>query len=159
MSSVGIVKDLPLGRLMTLALRLLVDDMHERLATEGFGDLRPAHGYVLSAAASSTGITASELAGSLGMTKQGAAKVIGELLEAGYLVRGGTSTDARARPATLTRRGRSARTAAARIQRQLEDEWAALVSPGDIAVVRRTLERVLDAAGADIDPPPLRPAW
>jgi hypothetical protein len=43
------MEDLALGRALTIALRLLVDDMHERLAAQGFDDLRPAFGYVLNA--------------------------------------------------------------------------------------------------------------
>lgn len=153
------MEHLPLGRLMTLALRLLVDEMHRRLDVAGYGDLRLAHGYVLNAAAGDGGVTASGLAGTLGMSKQGSAKVLAELVQAGYVVRGEDETDARARPATLTPRGRAALDAAARIQCQLEEEWSALVSPRDLVGLRRTLEAALDAAGGDTDPPPLRPVW
>ncbi|CAA9276281.1 MAG: hypothetical protein AVDCRST_MAG76-3695 [uncultured Acidimicrobiales bacterium] len=153
------VEHLPLGRLLTLALRLLVDEMHQRLQAAGYGDLRPAHGYVLNAAAAEGGVTASALAGMLGMTKQGAAKVITELVEAGYIVRGADDADARARPATLTSRGHAALGAAAEIQRQLEAEWAALVTARDMTGLRRTLERALHATSGDADLPPLRPVW
>lgn len=159
MSTVGSVEHVPLGRLMTLVLRLLVDEMHQRMNAAGYGDLRPAHGYVLNAAAAEGGITASALADLLGMTKQGAAKVIAELVQARYVVRGEDGSDARARPATLTPRGRAALAAAAAIQGQVEEEWAAIASPRDLAGLRRTLEGVLHAAGGDIHPPPLRPAW
>jgi len=153
------MEKLPLGRLMTLTLRLLIDEMHTRLDAAGYGDLRPAHGYVLNAAAVEGGVTASALAGTLGMTKQGAAKVLAELMQAGYIVRGEDGTDARARPAKLTSRGRAALDSAASIQHQLEEEWATLVSPRDLAGLRRILEAALQAAGGDIHPPPLRPVW
>jgi len=153
------MEHLPVGRLMTLALRLLIDEMHRRLDAAGYADLRPAHGYVLNAAAAEGGVTASSLAGTLGMTKQGAAKVLAELVQAGYIVRGEDDNDARARPAMLTSRGRAALDAAAGIQHQLEEEWSALVSPRDLAGLRRTLEAALQAAGGDIHPPPLRPVW
>jgi len=150
---------LPLGRLMTLTLRLLVDEMHQRLDAAGYGDLRPAHGYVLNAAAAEGGVTASALAGTLGMTKQGAAKVLAELMQAGYIVRVDDDADARARPAKLTSRGRAAVDAAALIQHQLEEDWTTLASPRDLVGLRRTLEAALQAAGGDSQPPPLRPVW
>jgi DNA-binding MarR family transcriptional regulator len=150
--------ELPLGRALTIAVRLLVDDMHDRLAERGFADLRPAHGYVLNAAAGD-GATASEIAALLGITKQGAAKVVAELVDSGYVTRSPSGSDRRARPVTLTARGSAALAAAAEIQRQLEREWAALSSDRDIAALRRVLARVLAAHDVEGRPPPLRPAW
>jgi len=144
---------------MTLALRLLIDEMHQRLEVAGYGDLRPAHGYVLNAAAPRGGTTASALAGTLGMTKQGAGKVITELVDLGYLVRGAGSADGRARPVTLKPRGRAALRSASKIQRQLEEEWAVLASPRDMAGLRRTLEKALQGGAGDGGLPPLRPVW
>ena len=149
----------PLGRALTLALRLLIDDMHTRLDAAGFSDLRPAHGYVLNAAAEEGGATASEIAVILGMTKQGAAKVIEELVGAGYVERTTRDDDGRAHPVVLTRRGSQALAAAAAIQDELEQEWIAHSSDRDVAALRRVLARVLEAHGADLHPPPLRPVW
>ncbi len=151
--------DRPLGRALTLALRLLIDDMHVRLDDAGFDDLRPAHGYVLNAASAEGGATASELATMLGMTKQGAAKLIGELERAGYLDRTTRDTDGRAHPAILTERGSQALTAAAAIQDELEQEWISLSSARDVAALRRVISRVLEAHDRDLHPPPLRPVW
>ena len=145
-----------LGRALTVALRLLVDDMHERLAAEGFGGLRPAFGYVLNAAARDR-VTASDVAALLGITKQGAAKVLAEMSDAGYITRGRSEHDARARPVELTARGRAALAAAEAAQRAIEQEWASWSSPRDIAAMRRVLDAVVAAHGDE--PPPLRPAW
>ena len=147
------MEPLPLARLLTVAVRLLVDEMHERLAAAGYDDLRPAHGYVLNAAADG-GTTASAVAGLLGMTKQGAAKVIDELAERGYVERTTAAGDARARPVVLTRRGRAALAAAAKVQGALEQEWATVAGARDVAALRRALERV--TAGATS---PLKPVW
>ena len=89
-----------LGRALTIALRLLVDEMHDRLAAKGFDDLRPAFGYVLNAAAHAA-LTASDVAGLLGMTKQGAAKLLSEMEHAGYIRRIDSPDDGRARPVVL----------------------------------------------------------
>jgi DNA-binding MarR family transcriptional regulator len=146
-----------LGRAITIALRLLVDEMHERLAANGFDDLRPAFGYVLNAAAN-TALTASDIAALLGMTKQGAAKVLTEMEHAGYISRVNSPDDGRARPVALTARGREALAAAARAQRDIERSWAKLSSPSDVAAMRRVLSSVIRAASTE-GPPPLRPTW
>ena len=152
------MEEQPLARTLTLVLRLLVDEMHARLAERGYGDLRPAHGYVLNAARPGTA-TASSIAQTLGMTKQGAAKLITELVETGYLARQRSGSDARARPVKLTRRGNRALETAARIQNELEAEWSDIASARDMAAFRRVLSQVLQASDAEENPPPLRPSW
>ena len=149
--------DLALGRALTIALRALLDDMHERLAVDGFDDLRPAFGYVLNAAAGAS-LSATDVAVLLGMTKQGAAKLLAEMEQAGYIVRVESPDDARARPVALTPRGRAALTAAARVQRTIERRWERLSSADDVAALRRVLDAVIANASTD-GPPPLRPNW
>ena len=107
------MEELALGRALTIALRRLVDDMHERLAADGFDDLRPAFGYVLNTAAASA-MNASEIAAVLGMTKQGAAKLLTEMETAGYIARRDSAIDGRVRAVELTDHGRQALAAAAR---------------------------------------------
>lgn len=153
----GGMAELALGRALTIAVRALVDEMHERLARDGFDDLRPAFGYVLNAAVEAS-LSASDVAALLGMTKQGAAKLLTEMEQAGYVVRTESSNDARARPVALTEHGRRALAAAARAQREIEREWARLCTPGDMAALRRVLDAVIEHASSD-GPPPLRPAW
>ena len=41
---------IPLARLLAMAYRQLIDDLHDRLAREGYTDVRPEFGYVLLAA-------------------------------------------------------------------------------------------------------------
>lgn len=146
-----------LGRALALAMRLVVDDMHERLAALGFDDLRPAFGYVLNAAASASP-TASDVAALLGITKQGAAKLLVEMEQKGYIMRTDSPDDARARPVELTERGRTARAAAARAQGDIEREWERLSSRADVAALRRVLSAVIASASAH-GTPPLRPTW
>jgi len=147
---------LALGRALTLALRLLVDEMHRRLEQHGFADLRPAYGYVLNAAAQHE-VTASDVAALLGITKQGAAKLLAEMTDAGYVIRRPSALDARARPVELTARGRDALAAAEAVQQEIERDWTSLASSRDMAAMRRVLTAVVDAHGSE--PPPLRPVW
>ena len=147
-----------MARLLASSLRLAVDQMHDRLAAAGFDDLRPIHGYLLNAAAVE-GVTANDLAEVLGITKQAVAKVVQELLALGYVERSVASDDARRRPITLTRRGRTALTASARIQRDIEQEWAITVGERQLATARIALEGVLGAARAEGRTVSLRPTW
>ncbi len=152
------MEELALGRALTIALRRLVDDMHDRLAADGFDDLRPAFGYVLNTAAASA-MNASEIAAVLGMTKQGAAKLLTEMETAGYIARRDSAIDGRVRAVELTDHGRQALAAAARAQSAIEQHWAHLTSRRDTQAMRRVLGAVITEASADGAPPPLRPAW
>lgn len=152
------MEELALGRALTIALRRLVDDMHQRLAAEGFDDLRPAFGYVLNAAAGSA-MNASDIAGVLGMTKQGSAKLLTDMESAGYIVRRDSESDGRVRVITLTDRGRQALAAAAHTQAAIEQHWANLTSRSDTQAMRRVLSAVMTEATVDGLLPPLRPAW
>ena len=149
--------DLALGRSLTLAVRLLVDEMHERHASEGFDYLRPAFGYVLNAARTSA-LSASDIGALLGITKQGAAKLLAEMEAAGYIVRRNSETDARVRAVELTVRGHRALGAAERAQDAIEQRWERLSSSRDMKALRRVLAAVIDEA-ASTGMPPLRPAW
>src|SRR3712207_6233710 len=75
-----------------------------RIAAAGHPDLRPAHGYVFQhLIAGPARIT--ELAGKLGMTVQGASKLVAELEQLGYVERRVDPGDRRNRIVALTARG------------------------------------------------------
>ena len=75
-----------------------------RIAAAGHPDLRPAHGYVFQhLIAGPARIT--ELAGKLGMTVQGASKLVAELEQLGYVDRQVDPGDRRNRIVALTTRG------------------------------------------------------
>src|SRR4051812_25043271 len=102
-----------------MAVAVALESLHEELARAGHPDLRPAHGYALQAI--STGVdTASSLGPLLGMSKQGAAKLLQTLVDGGYVEVGAASGDARRKPLTLTDRGRAAVASSVSIQREIE---------------------------------------
>lgn len=146
------MEDLPIARLLTTALRQLVEDMHSRLAAAGHPGLRPAHGYALNAVGQD-GTTAVRLADVLGMTKQGVAKLVGTLVERGYLLAEPDPVDGRARLLRLTDRGCEMLRLAVRIQADLEADLANRVGAGDSAALRRALEAITDPTV------PMRPIW
>lgn len=148
---------LPLVRLLSMALRTSLDQLHQELAEAGFPELRPTHGYALNAIARGEA-TASDLAAGLGISKQGAAKVIALLLETGYIEQSRDPHDGRNRPVRLTARGRAAVKASVRIQEALQRRWESHASAADVQALVTTLERVVRAEN-DGELPPVRPGW
>jgi DNA-binding MarR family transcriptional regulator len=149
--------DVPLVRLLSMAVTVALESLHEDLARAGHPNLRPAHGYALHAV--STGVdTASRLAPLLGMSKQGAAKLLQTLVDEDYVEVGSASGDARRKPVVLTRRGRAAVEASVAIQHDIEQRWAAVVGPQKMQTLRATLSQAV-LAESDGTLPPVRPTW
>ena len=151
---------IPLVRLLSMALASGLDDLHAELARRGHGALRPVHGYALNAVAGGCDTT-SEIAPRLGMTKQGAAKVVQHLLDEGYVAQGDSGAgDARRKPLRLTAKGRRVVALSVEVQGRIEQDWAALAGARSSAGLRQTLERVVSArADEDGELPPVRPTW
>jgi DNA-binding MarR family transcriptional regulator len=149
--------DIPLARLLTMSLRLLIDDMHRRLEAQGLPELRPAHGFALNAIAEA-GMTTAELAELMGVTKQGAAKLVASMIDLGFVTTAAHATDRRARLVVLTPRGRTVLTAAVEAQRAMEQELRATVGARDVTALRRTLRTLIEQHHGE-GYPPLRPVW
>lgn len=144
----------PLARLLGLAFRQLIDDLHVRLAEQGWTDVRESYGFVLLTVRDSpAGIT--ELAAVLGVTKQAASKLVEAMEASGYVTRRSDPGDGRARPVALAPRGRRLLAAVERIYVELEAEWAAVIGASGLERCRTDVERVLRARHGD-DLPALR---
>lgn len=146
---------LPLARLLSAATRSLIERMHGELAQAGHPGMRPAYGYAM-LAIGEEGSTTSRLASELGMTKQGAAKLVSALEELGYVERAAHAEDRRAQLLTLTAKGFDLQRRSAEIQERLEEEWAARIGPRDMRALRRGLERATEHEPGDAR---LRPIW
>jgi DNA-binding MarR family transcriptional regulator len=144
-----------MARLLTLAARHLVDQLHERLRARGWRDIGRSYGYVLLACRSAQP-TSAELATTLGVSKQAAAKLVDGMVEADLLRRGATPGDARAKPLRLTRRGARLLEVVEEIYLELEAEWAEAIGRPAVEATRASLVAVLQAAYGD-DFPALRP--
>jgi DNA-binding MarR family transcriptional regulator len=142
----------PLARLLATVFREAVDQMNEELRGRGHEELRPVHGFMLNLVADGT--TTSELAAQLGVTKQGAAKLVTSLVETGYLDRQPHPSDRRATLITLTPRGRDALAAAAAAQRRVEIRWAEMLGNDQMKTLRSALEQLAEQSHATI-----RPTW
>jgi DNA-binding MarR family transcriptional regulator len=146
---------LPLARLLAMAYRLLVDELHERLAERGWAGVRPAFGFVLLALRDGPA-SLGDLPGVLGTTKQAVSKLVDAMVGVGLVERVADPRDARAKDLQLTGRGRALLADVEEIYGELEDGWARTLGPAGVDGLRRELETVLRAAhGGAL--PPVRP--
>jgi len=135
----------PLARLFAMAYRLLVDQLHERLAERGWTDVRPAFGFVLLALRAGPA-SLRDLPAALGTSKQAVSKLVDAMVSAGYVDRVAHPGDARAKQVRLSRRGRDLLAAVEAIYRELEGDWARTLGDRELAGLRADLEAVLRAA-------------
>jgi DNA-binding MarR family transcriptional regulator len=146
----------PLARLLGIAYRQLITDLHAELARRGWTDVRPAYGFALLALREGP-LSSGELGVLMGMTKQASSKLVDALVEAGYARRGESTGDARVRPIELTDRGRELQATAEEIYRDLEDRWADAIGDDRLVALRADVIRVTSSEDGEL--PPVRPLW
>jgi DNA-binding MarR family transcriptional regulator len=145
----------PLARLLAMAYRSLIDDLHLRLHDRGWHDVRPAFGFLLLAARAGP-VTVGELAELLGVTKQAASKLAAAMETAGYLTQGTGEHDNRRRPFRLSPRGAELLRDVEEIYGELERGWAGTFGERGLQRLRQNLESAVKAAhGGTL--PPVRP--
>ncbi len=145
----------PLARLLAVAYRDLVDQLHERLRADGWDDVRPAYGFVLLATrAGSQSVT--ELATRLEVSKQAVSKLVESMVASGYLVYAAPGTDSRVKGVALSDRGRQLLAAVEAIHDDLEAGWAELIGGRSVEAMRRNLTTVVRARH-DGELPTVRP--
>lgn len=150
------IGDEPLGRLLAMALNLVVSDLHERLAVAGFARIRPLAGFVLVSLAEASR-SVGELGVLLGVSKQAAAKVVRGLEGDGLVAVRENRADRRAVVVSLTPRGRSFLRAAGNAYEEIEGEWRLIAGEAQIRTMRETIGAVLEERFGT-ERPPLRPA-
>jgi DNA-binding MarR family transcriptional regulator len=146
-----------LPRLLAMAFRSLVDDLHTRLNARGYRDVRPAFGFVLLEAAYERS-TVGDMATLMGNTKQAASKLVATVQERGYITLSPSEDDARAKIVKLTQRGRRLLQVVEEIYVELEAEWAEIVSRQGLDSMKRDLEAAVRARHSGALPP-ARPNW
>jgi DNA-binding MarR family transcriptional regulator len=147
---------IPLARLLAMAYRQLIDELHRRLAESGYDDVRPASfGYVLLAVRDGP-TTGADVAQLLGVTKQAASKLIDGIERGGYVKRSTHEDDARAKAIEITVRGRKFLTTVEAIYTDIEADWAGITSRKRVEAIRRDLRLIVEAGhGGQL--PPVRP--
>jgi DNA-binding MarR family transcriptional regulator len=128
-----------------MAYRLLVDDLHERLADRGWTGVRPAFGFVLLALRGGPA-SLRDLPDVLGTTKQAVSKLVDAMVAAGLAQRVAEPGDARAKRVQLSARGRTLLADVEEIWADLEAEWAQTLGDARLDDLRADLEAVLRVA-------------
>jgi len=131
--------------------RALVDGISAGVKARGFGDVRPAHGFAFTRLAPG-GATLTELAGHLGISRQGAAQLVDELTAKGYVERRPHPGDARATLVVLTGKGWACTRAAEAAIADTVQAWAQVLGEERLRGLRGDLAWI--APGG-----PLRPLW
>ena len=146
----------PLARLLAIAYRQLITELHAELEHRGWPEVRPAYGFALLALRNGP-LTGGELAALMGMTKQAGSKLIEALVSERYVRRRTSRGDARARPVELTARGRDLLAASEAIYHDLEQQWGTIIGDDRVAALRADLTSVV--SGPDGELPAVRPLW
>jgi len=137
------------GQTVPALVQLLARQGAERLradfADQGMAGLRPLHALLLIPLLGG-GRHASDLAETLGVSRQAVAQVVTRLEGDGYLTRITDPGDARARLICLTPRGRAALRTMRASARAVEDDWRERLGAGQLASFRDMLVTLLSAA-------------
>lgn len=143
------------GILLGLAYQAFVARLHEELARRGFPEIGPTVGYVLRAVAEEP-LNQRQLARRLGITDQGASKIVRDMARRRFLVRVPDPDDARAHRLALGARGKALLRAARAYHAQFERELAAELG-ASAATTRRALEHIVASAPGEAARGRLRP--
>jgi DNA-binding MarR family transcriptional regulator len=135
----------PLARLFAMAYRMLVDDLHERLAARGWVGVRPAFGFVLLALRTGP-VSLRDLPGVLGTSKQAVSKLVDAMVSAGFVERAVDPGDSRAKRVQLSGRGRALLADVEEIWAELERGWGEALGGRRLDDLRADLTQVLRAA-------------
>ena len=148
------------GILLMLAARAFADDLHARLAAEGFPAMRAGFGFLFRAIQDGAP-TPSELAGRLGISKQAVGKVLDEMEGRGFLERRADPHDRRIRRVRLTEHGRAAWQTAVSLGGEIESALIGRVGIESIRALRHALLTYVETYGGAEDAAArrARPTW
>jgi DNA-binding MarR family transcriptional regulator len=132
----------PLPWLLTELKQAAIDELHRRLAEQGYPEIREGHGCVFRFI-DAEGCRLTDLAERAGYTKQAVGEVVVDLEGLGYVERVPDPADGRAKIIRLSERGRGAQQLAKSIFADIEREWAEQVGEERMATVREVLEELV----------------
>jgi DNA-binding MarR family transcriptional regulator len=138
------------GILLGLAYQSFTDLLRASLARQGFDDLGGAYGYVFRALADDEP-SQRELAGRLGITDQGMAKILADMVERRYVERHPDPNDSRVKRLSLGARGRAALAAARRFHASFERELGKELGAAAVRRLRQVLQVIAERGGPDRD--------
>ncbi|MFE6859303.1 MarR family winged helix-turn-helix transcriptional regulator [Nocardia sp. NPDC057668] len=139
------------GILLGRAYQGFVADLHAHMAERGHRMLGASYGYVMRAL-DEKALTASQLGERLGITAQGAAKVVDEMVRYGYVERRPDPGDKRAKLLHLSARGVDLLETVRAFHAAYENDLIARMGADQVATVRAVLGEI-----ASTDQPGFRP--
>ena len=134
-----------IGALLRVPWEAVRQRMLMRLREAGFDDFEPAH-FTVFRYPSPDGARPSELAASLGISKQSLNYLLRELERLGYLERRQDPDDLRGKRILVTRRGHAAIEVIRAAVHELEAEWAGELGPQRFAELRSLLVELNELA-------------
>ncbi|MFI1568143.1 MarR family winged helix-turn-helix transcriptional regulator [Streptomyces sp. NPDC020490] len=143
--------------LLGMAFQLVLSEFVSRLDASGYAELRPMHGLVFRVLRGS-GATSSELAERLGVTKQAAGQIIGDLEKRGYVERQPHPAGGRRKLVVLTAKALEHLVIAGRILHELEAQLTKQLHEAGLQVPRTELAAIIRTLAGD-SIPPWRPVW
>lgn len=136
-----------LATLLIAAFQSMIDQVTEDLARHGHPDVRASHEFAMRAILAGAD-SAVDLARSLSISRQGAAKTIAALEERGYVARESNPKDARRKHLVLTSRGHEMLALGGEILNGIHARWENLVGAESLKSLTRSL-KVLTARSAE----------
>jgi DNA-binding MarR family transcriptional regulator len=131
------------------AYETFIGQVFERLAEQGFDDMRPAHAQVFQNL-KEEGIRLTDLARAAGISPQSMGALVDDLERLGYVERTGDPSDRRAALIRPTERGSAEVRAAREVIASLERRWARTVGEERFSALVETLDELngdAEAAG------------
>lgn len=145
-----------LGVLLNVAFGVLKTELHAHLAKAGYDDVGSSFGYVFRLLEHDA-LSLRELAGRLGMTPQGAHKVIEDMVAKDYVRRTPDPEDGRVTRLRLSARALAAMASARKFHAKFEAALAKRHGAGPMAALRAVLEGLASDAQDDGELAALRP--
>ncbi|MDC2863613.1 MarR family winged helix-turn-helix transcriptional regulator [Bacillus sp. BP-3] len=150
--------DLDLTSILSLSYSTLIDELHDRLSELGFGDIRPAHGFMFKRI-NPAGATGIELAEYLGITKQAVSKMVDYLEERGYVIRQTHPTDKRGKIIVLTEQGCLVMKTKEEIVAEIEQRWIEKIGAERMHMLKEDLTKLVCEATKGKLSSSAKPVW
>jgi DNA-binding MarR family transcriptional regulator len=144
--------------LLGYAFSAAIDELHRRLESRGFADVRPVHGYLFQRIASN-GATGNEIAEHLSVTKQAASQMVDYLEQHHYVTRKPHPLDGRGKIVLLTDRGWNCIRETEEILADVQRRWVEAVGTERFGMLHEDLKKLVFAAGNGATPLRFRPVW
>jgi DNA-binding MarR family transcriptional regulator len=136
------------GILLGLAYQGMVEELNAHLAEAGYDGVRASYGYVFRVLLAED-LTATRLGARLGITTQGAAKLVDEMERAGYVEKHPDPADARVKVLRLSAKGRDAVAEARRFHQMFEDRLSAAHGAEAVTVMRGILAAMAETGDGE----------